>query len=109
MAGSRRVELPINLLLAELLGDLVVIHFLHGFTELSRCANKVGSVVAPNLVYRASAGDKTIKCVQELVCFERVSDFDVNCSAYKASEQCSVSFAFLAAFVTYGPKKSTLT
>ena len=40
--------------------------------------------------------DETAKCGKETVCFERVCDFNVNSSAKKTREQCSVPFVFPA-------------
>lgn len=58
MTGTRWVESPINLLFAQLLGNLVMIHFFYGFAKFPYGANKTDFVVASNFAYRTSASNE---------------------------------------------------
>ena len=111
MTGTRWVESPINLLFAELLGNLVMIHFFYGFTKLPYGTNKIGSVVASNFAHRTSASNKAARNVfrNESVSSELETSMwialltrHVNNAPYR-SRSCRPSF------VMYRPKKSTPT
>lgn len=58
MTDTRWLESPINLLFAQLLGNLVMIHFFYGFAKFPYGTNKTCSVAASNFVHRTSASNE---------------------------------------------------
>ena len=101
MTCSRGIEFLVYVLLAKFFCNFFLIHLVDSLAKLSSCTKKTGAVFASYFAYLTATGDEAEKCVKEGVCIEKMGDFKMNSSAYKACKQCPMSIAFLATFFRY--------